>query len=230
MIRVNIITEGQTEETFVRDILAPEFGTKEIFLTARSVETSRSKSRVYRGGLLDYEKAKKDILRWLKQDKDAIITTMFDLYALPDSFPSKRESVTFTDQYKKVEFLEEQFYNDIQSVFDYPIKFIPYIQLHEFEGLLFSDIDEIHETMKMHRNKKSDLEQIISEFTNPEFINERSELSPSKRLIKLYPEYDKITSGSIIAQKIGLTKIRNKCNHFNSWLKKIEGLKTESVR
>jgi len=115
MIRVNIITEGQTEETFVRTVLSPELGTKNIFLTARCVETSRTKSKIYRGGLLDYEKAKKDIIRWLKQDKDAVVTTMFDLYALPDSFPSKKESVTIADQYKKVEFLEEQFYNYIQK-------------------------------------------------------------------------------------------------------------------
>jgi hypothetical protein len=224
MIRVNIITEGQTEETFVRDILASEFGTKEIFFTARSVETSRSKSRIYRGGLLDYEKAKKDILRWLKQDKEAVVTTMFDLYALPDSFPGKKENKKIIDPYKLVSILEERFFEDINAEKECEKRFIPYIQLHEFEGLLFSDIEKIHEVMKVNKDKRFELVEISEEFNNPELINQGSDTAPSKRLSNLYPGYDKITNGAIIASKIGLSEIRRKCSHFNEWLSKIESL------
>jgi len=87
-VRVNIIVEGQTEETFVNKILAKELGLSGISISARSVETKRKKSRfdrsteIKRGGLSKYDKAKKDIQRWRKEDRSAYLTTMFDLYAL----------------------------------------------------------------------------------------------------------------------------------------------------
>ncbi len=224
MIRVNVITEGQTEETFVRDILAPEIGRKGIYLTARCVETSRTKSKIYRGGLIDFDKTRKDILLWLKQDKNAFVTTMFDLYALPDSFPGKDSVKKMTDPYKIVSFLEKKFGENIRNEIDCEERFIPYIQLHEFEGLLFSDVEKIDEVMKIDSNKKPQLLEISEEFDNPELINQGSETAPSKRLLKIYPSYDKISNGSIIAQKIGLKQIRDKCSHFNEWLQKIEVL------
>ncbi len=73
-------------------------------------------------------------------------------------------------------------------------------------------------------NKLSDLSSIITEFENPEMINNDSETAPSKRLLRLYPGYDKVTNGITIAKKIGLQEIRKKCSHFNEWLEKIEKL------
>jgi len=222
MIRVNVITEGQTEETFVRDLLADEFGRKNIFFIARSVETSRRNTKICRGGLINYEKAKNDIIRWLKQDKDSIVTTMFDFYALPGSFPG----MNMVNQKKaniktKIELLESRFKEDI----NFGDRFIPYIQLHEFEGLLFTNIEIINKTMKVSEGDKIlDLSSIINEFKNPEMINDGKETAPSKRLLKLYPGYDKITNGITIAKKIGLFEIRKKCPHFNEWLTKIEGI------
>jgi len=222
MTRINVITEGQTEETFVRDLLAPEFGRRNIFLTARSVETSRKNTTIYRGGLINYEKAKNDIIRWLKQDKASIVTTMFDFYALPDSFPGMNMANQKKSNIKtKIELLESKFKEDI----NFGDRFIPYIQLHEFEGLLFTNIEIINKTMRFSEGDKSpDLSSIINEFENPEMINDGKETAPSKRLLTLYPGYDKITNGITIAKKIGLLEIRKKCPHFNEWLEKIEGV------
>lgn len=88
MIRLHIIAEGQTEETFVNNILCEHLGSFNISTDVRCVETGRRQNKIYRGGLLDYEKAKKDLELWLKHDQktDARFTTMFDLYALPDNF------------------------------------------------------------------------------------------------------------------------------------------------
>ncbi len=143
MTRVNVIVEGQTEETFVRDLLAHEFGFKNIFFIARCIETSRKKSRKFRGGLLNYPKTKNDIVRWLKQDDTAIVTTMFDFYGLPDDFPGMNELAKFSSPYDIVNHLELELKKDI----DFGDRFIPYIQLHEFEGLLFSDIEKIDKIM-----------------------------------------------------------------------------------
>ncbi|MHB1407647.1 MAG: DUF4276 family protein [Desulfitobacteriaceae bacterium] len=109
MIRVNMVVEGQTEESFVRDILAPHLGSRGVYVNARSVETGRKKARTFRGGLQEYEKAKRDILTWLKQDTQAWVTTMFDLYALPDGFPGKKEIQTLWNPYEKVEHIDQGF-------------------------------------------------------------------------------------------------------------------------
>ncbi|MDD3365158.1 MAG: DUF4276 family protein [Syntrophomonas sp.] len=90
MIYINVIVEGPTEETFIRDVLAPYWGEKGIFAQARCVETGRKKGRIYRGGGRSYEKIKRDVSRWLSQRNDAWCTTMFDLYG-PVDFPGRAE-------------------------------------------------------------------------------------------------------------------------------------------
>lgn len=96
LIRLHITAEGQTEERFVRRVLQPCLASMNIFVDARSVLTSRDKKAglTYRGGLIRYEKAKKDIMDWIKQDNnpECRFSTMFDLYALPDDFPGSREA------------------------------------------------------------------------------------------------------------------------------------------
>lgn len=98
------------------------------------------KKKSYRGGVISYEKAKNDIVCWLKEDRnsDVYFSTMFDLYALPNDFPKFEEAKKCADVYRKVEVLEEAFKEDIG---DY--RFLPYIQLHEFEALILSKPEEL---------------------------------------------------------------------------------------
>src|SRR5947209_5051275 len=139
-VRFNIIVEGSSEETFIRDFLAPNLGAKMVFLTARRIETSRHKIRgshltgrdrikIYRGGIADYEKVKRDIERWLKEDSGARVTTMFDYYALPENFPGKEDLPPAVSPRDKVKILEQALADDVNHG-----RFIPYIQLHEFEA------------------------------------------------------------------------------------------------
>lgn len=102
-IRLNITAEGQTEERFVKQTLSGYLGQFNISTDVRNVLTSKDKNKCYRGGLISYVKAKKDILTWLKEDNnsEARFTTMFDLYALPEDFPKYNESKKITDAYKK---------------------------------------------------------------------------------------------------------------------------------
>ncbi len=61
MIRLNIIVEGQTEETFVNKILRPQLSVFNVFVSARCVETGRKRGRMFRGGMISYLKAQKNI-------------------------------------------------------------------------------------------------------------------------------------------------------------------------
>src|SRR5208283_3738942 len=89
MIRLHAVVEGQTEETFVRDVLAPELGVRNVFIDSHRVTTGRRRARVHRGGIVEYHQLKTDLSLWMKQDRhpDAWFTTMIDLYALPSDFP-----------------------------------------------------------------------------------------------------------------------------------------------
>jgi len=62
LIYLNVVVEGQTEETFVRDVLAPYWGTRGIYAVARCIETSRKHGRVFKGGGRNYDKLRRDIV------------------------------------------------------------------------------------------------------------------------------------------------------------------------
>ena len=221
MIRVHFIVEGQTEETFVNQILAPYFSIKEIYIDVRSVEISRRDGKIQRGGIINYQKAKDDIKRWLAQDKKSYLTTMFDFYGLPKNFPGQTEVKKITDPFDKVAYLETEMGRDINSQM-----FIPYIQLHEFEALLFTRPDKIDECMSLNNQSGlvHRLEAILRSFNTPEHIDQ--ETQPSKRLKQIYPAYRKVFFGPLIAGEIGISEIKTKCKHFSQWLEQIEKIKT----
>ena len=106
-----MVVEGDTEEAFVKQVLAPYLSAKQIFPVARKVITSRR--RRVRGGMTSYGRAKNDIETWLKQDTSAYCTTMFDLYGLPTDFPGFEEGQRRQDPYARVALLEAFFGEDI---------------------------------------------------------------------------------------------------------------------
>ncbi|MBL0107434.1 MAG: DUF4276 family protein [Ignavibacteria bacterium] len=75
------------------------------------------------------------------------------------------------------------------------LRYIPYIQLHEFEGLLFTKMDgfELIPAINNDPIKISELQEILINYPNPELINEGSITAPSKRLSNIIPGYRKTT-------------------------------------
>ena len=220
-IRLNITAEGQTEEAFVKQTLSKYLGDFNISADVRCVLTSKDKRKHYRGGLISYAKAKKDIQTWLKEDNHAETryTTMFDLYALPTDFPGFEASKEIHDPYEKVRFLESEFGKDIND-----FRFIPYIQLHEFEALLFSKIEELNIEYFYHMASIGKLIDIADSIGNPELINDKPATAPSKRIIRLIPEYEynKVVVGATVAGIIGMDHLKSSCRHFNDWICKLE--------
>lgn len=222
MINLNIIVEGQTEETFVRDVLAPYWGARGIFAVARCVETGRKRGRIFRGGVRNYEKIRRDIKCWLNQRQDTYCTTMFDFYGLPQNFPGRSSIDAKQQAREKVKYLENAFAEDIDT-----IRFIPYIQLHEFEALLFAGIEKLN--VFYLEDKFREIERLITianSYDSPELIDEGVETAPSKRIIYEIPDYkdNKVLIGPAVAQAIGLQVLRERCAHFNEWMDRIESL------
>ena len=228
MIRLNMIVEGQTEEAFVNQVLVDHLGHFGISTSARCVETGRKKKRIFRGGVSNYQKAKKDISLWMQGDwkPEAFFTTMFDLYALPTDFPGYEDTCNCRDPYQRIEQLEEEFRKDFEST-----NFIPYIQLHEFEALVLADPSKLLDRFFEKESAIRNLENQCNKFTSPELINDGEETAPSKRIIKEIPEYkgQKVIAGPEAVSKIGLEYLREKCPHFDGWIKKLESLSSKGI-
>ena len=222
MIRLHITSEGQTEQSFVKKVLAPHLAKLGVFADSRCVMTSKDKrsAKEYRGGLLNYEKGKKDIVSWLKEDNatECRFTTMFDLYALPDDFPRYGEAKKQSNPYQRIHILEQAMLSDISDR-----RFIPYVQLHEFEALILADAKNLDWEYLEHDKQIKKLIAMVGD-QNPELINDGPMTAPSKRILIESPEYDKVTAGVSVAERIGLQILRDKCKHFNEWLTCLEQL------
>jgi len=145
MIYLYFIVEGRTEKEFIKEILKPFFETKHIFVQGiELVITGKNRNGKYcKGGGMNYDYYKNHLLKRMKQfknRKDLYFTTMIDLYALPKTFPNYKIYKNEKNKYNKVEALEREFKNDINQN-----NFLPYIQLHEFETLLLSDLSKFKE-------------------------------------------------------------------------------------
>jgi hypothetical protein len=223
VIRLLVTAEGQTELKFVKEVLAPHLARFEIMAFARCVLTSKDKraSKEYRGGLLSYQKARADIITWMKEEphRSNRFTTMFDLYALPIDFPGYYDASRTKNPYDRVLILETALAEDINDP-----RFIPYIQLHEFEALVLADVQHLDWEYLEHDKQIQRLVQALGD-KNPELVDDGPETAPSKRILKEIPEYNKVTAGVSVAAHIGLKRLREKCEHFNAWICRLESLK-----
>ncbi|MEW6051686.1 MAG: DUF4276 family protein [Candidatus Zixiibacteriota bacterium] len=229
-IRLHLVVEGQTEETFVNQLLKPHLANFSVWADVRSVETSRRKTRVYRGGVTSYKRLRGDLKRWMREDQrsDVWFSTMIDLYGLSvlqDSFPGYEQSKGESDAYKRVEYLERQWDADMAER-----HFIPYLQLHEFEALVLVDPAQLLREFNGIEKQTDRLVKMVGAFDSPELINDGANTSPSKRIIAEIPAYEgrKRSLGPIITSRVGLTKLRSHCPHFKVWLERLENLPNEN--
>lgn len=221
-IRLNITAEGQTEEMFANEVLSYYLGGFNISTDVRCVKTGQNKFKTFRGGLINYEKAKNDIKNWLKEDMnpECRFSTMFDYYALPNNFPKYEEAQRIQNVYEKIDFLENAFTEDIGD-----IRFIPYIQLHEFEALILAKPENLAYEYFDYEEEIKVLNNLLKQKDgNSELINDAKETAPSKQIVKLIPEYDKVAVGSYLAGLEGIPFLKEKCPHFGKWITKLENL------
>ena len=226
---LNILCEGQTEEVFVKEVLRPYLMDREIVVKHRLLLTSRKQNA--QGGMLSYQQAKRDLTLWMKEvsrkrNEVHYFTTMFDLYALPDDFPGYAESLNISDVYKKIEKIDDALYGDIRQP-----RFIPYIQLHEFEALLFCDLDKLKKDYPKSAGNIDKLKSVLpSHHDNPELINSNPNTAPSKRIIKVMEDsgynYNK-PRGASVTKWIGIDNLTAKCQHFKEWIDKLKNIAME---
>ncbi|MDX9881365.1 MAG: DUF4276 family protein [Prolixibacteraceae bacterium] len=224
VVILNILCEGQTEDKFAQTVLKPYLKKYNIIVKTQLLCTSRSKGAF--GGMLSFTQVLLDLSLWMRQNstqshfENHYYTTMFDLYKLPKNFPAMCDNITCHNCYEKIKTIEDGFYERINNP-----NFIPYIQLHEFEALVFAKLDELiidyPDKIKQIEGLKR---QLDIHGNNPELINCNPETAPSKRLNKALSNYNKTKTGPMVTQNAGIDYLKGRCPHFKEWIEKIEQL------
>jgi hypothetical protein len=221
MKRLNILVEGTTEERFVNQIIYPHLINFNIITFVQKWFTNRSLGA--KGGGRNYDLIQNHLTRWIKQegnDLEVNFSVMVDLYSFPkggDTIYDNEVSVTVGGIGKALK-LEEKMKTRVSFH-----RFIPYVQLHEFEALILAKPQSL---IEFYTDKQTEINQLVEEIQglNPEDINETPEGAPSKRIIKYLDAYkkQKSTAGPFTANSIGLPTLRERCEHFNQWVNKLE--------
>lgn len=203
MIRLAISAEGATEVEFVKKVLAAH-------LLYVGVESTPIPLR----GNISIPRLSQRMSQ-LYHDFDAV-TSLVDFYGFKDKGPLTPHE------------LEQNLLSEIQAKIhrDWDARrVIPYVQVHEFEALLFSDTTAFPAIITtLSPEPLAELTAIRQQFPTPEHINDSPNTSPSHRIADIIPRYNKVVAGPLIAQEISLPKIRQQCPRFNAWLTSLENL------
>lgn len=212
MRAIYIICEGQTEEEFVNGILRPYFNAHQIF-DVRAILMTTSKG--HKGGDVKYYRLKFNIDKLLLSEQDILVTTFIDFFRLKSDFPKFESALQKQNKIERVDFLEQALADAINNP-----RFIPYIQLHEFEGLLFAAKEGFEFLPDLERVNLNKLLLAVDEKENPEELNDGALTAPSKRLEQLIPGFDKNKPfyGGIIAEINTIEAILARCLRFRTWV------------
>lgn len=205
MKRLVFIVEGDTEIILIQNLIVPYLTSLGFQnpMHAQTIITNRKQHK--KGGVTSYGKYKNEVLRTLSQG-NVIVTSLIDYFKIPTDFPE------FSNDVGQINSMEQAIHAD----FDNDANFIPYIQKHEVEALMFSDRSGF-ELIIDDENKLRQIDEIMKKYPNPEDINNSIQTSPSKRLLNIF-NYDKVSDGELIFEMIKIDAILNKCPRFANWL------------
>ena len=210
MTRVAVSVEGQTEEEFVKSVLAEHLRGRHVEATPILVGRARGKTG---GGNVSVRRLASD-MEMLCRGFD-FVTSLVDFYGFVgkgDSSPAQLEERIHDAVCDKLTGTRDQ------------TRVFPYVQKHEFEGLLFSDVEVFETLIDLPEESIQELRRIREGFPTPEDINDNAATAPSKRIASIIPRYDKVLYGSVVAMDTGLDVICNACPRFGNWLGRLESL------
>lgn len=197
MARLAVSVEGPTEREFVGKVLAPNLA--QLGIEVRPVPLT---------GCVSLASVKTDLRVLVDNRGFTHVTTMYDLYG----FQGRDD--------RGADEMEQQ----LSAILGGVAKFIPYVQVHEFEALVFAGPDEAAEVLK-NPQVANGMRRVVQQCGAPEQINHGYDSCPSRRLKKIHPAYDKVAHGYRIIERIGLAKVRIACPRFGAWLTRLEGIR-----
>ena len=221
MTRLIVVAEGQTEEAFVKEVLAPHLDPLGVYTRATIVGklVTERRGHASRGGGA-FSHWLKDIRRILGTDRsaDLRVTTLFDLYGLPNDFPGLASHGADRDTSRRCDALEEALRLDVGDH-----RFLPYLQRHEFEALVLASLAALRGLLDARDDLigLTTLEGQVGD-TPPEDVNDGPNTAPSKRLLQHLGGYSKTLHGPLALADTGLVRLRERCPRFDTWIRKLE--------
>lgn len=217
-VEVIALVEGQTERNFIMQILAPALAPKGVFVSP--IIASKPGQR---GGDIKFVRVARDLRALFKQRANTYLTLFVDYYGLKSEWPGLEEAKKQKTAGAKAERIYGALTERIGELgLDRATeRFIPYVSMHELEGLLFSDPEVLAAGLGVARQS---IDAVLAVFENPEEINDAPETAPSKRLTALFPRYKKTVTGINLARTITLAKMREACPNFHQWVSRMEQL------
>lgn len=213
MSKIIAVVEGITEQSFVREVLAPWLWDK-----GRVELVASPAGKPGKKGGNSYGKVKSDLIKHLKNPHFTTVTTLFDFYGMPLKWPGRTEALKKSQANKPLT-VEKAIFCDIEAAVgaERAEHLIPYIQMHEFEALLFSDTTSLPDIMRKPKAKEI-LDEIRMKYSTPEEINDSSTTAPSKRIGIIFPYYQKPLHGVLAAKRITVETMMQHCPHFQKWV------------
>ena len=213
---VNMLVEGPTEYQFVGQVLKPYLMGFEVFVVPTIVKTRHTHQGTWeRGGAPPYRVFKKRLAELLG-NRTRTTTMMFDLYGLPDDFPNRDVSAGSALRTVALD-VQDGIHDDL----GHPTNFIPIVVRHEFEALVFASEDELPFVIGASAMQRLRFERVCKQFACPEDIDDSPVSAPSKRIVEIFPNYNKVVHGVAVVKGIGLETIMERCPHLRGWVQRI---------
>ena len=205
MIRVAILVEGQTEGEFIKRILYGHLYERGVLVHDRDLQ-----------GGVSVHKMAREMCHYCSSFN--VVTSLVDYYG----FRGKGDATVMD--------LEKRVRAEVENRI--PVggmcKIYPYLQQHEFEGLLFSNVKAFEQLPSVTAATVQRLRRVRNRFPTPEDINDSSVSAPSKIIKRIIPTYQKVVNGADLAEWITLADIRRECKRFDTWMNVLESLGEES--
>lgn len=208
MKRVAIVSEGDSEVEFVKQVLGPH-------LKASGVVTVAMKPSG-QGGNISVDRLA-PVMAKLSWNFD-VVTSLVDFYGFRGKLPGE----SATDLEARID-AGVRLHNPQHTV---TVPQFAYVQRHEFEALLFSALAAFNVIPGLPPEALSTLEQVVQQFETPEDINDDRNTAPSRRIALAVPTFRKRLHGPAIAKEIGLAAIRDACPRFHAWVSRLESLQS----
>jgi hypothetical protein len=219
--RLVVYCEGQTEEMVVERLFRPHLQTCGVTVARPVLAATSLHPCGQRGGFVNWDAIQFDLRQVFASDadRDLRFTTLLDVYAMPPRALGLAGFSAPLTTIADVEAMERA----IEGVFNEP-RFTAYLQRHEFEALLLSDLDALERVFHRHRPGLQQLRADLAGFANAEDINHGAATHPSARLATAIVGYGdlKASNAFFVLAEAGLGTAKARCPRFNAWLTRWE--------
>ena len=216
-----VYVEGVSEEMFVNRQLRPHlqsYGWSRV--TPIGVATSLTPNGK-RGGLVNWQAVEQDLRALFGQypGPDYRFTTLWDFYETPDSFPGFAQARAIAPGKDRAAVVEAA----LSAHFGEP-RFLPYVQMFEFEALVLAALDGLKELNSSHASALEALQTECERIGDFETINDGPDTHPARRIEAVLPGFlrTKVDDGPSALRRVGLDSPRRWCPRFNQWLTRLE--------